>query len=108
MHHVLYHTFADCKCQLCHALQVDAVQRKLSAQQQHLHAQAKEERNRLQQQVQHELVHFSSQPRIQCLRNNLSYGWLALRAASQATAYYQLCKKLFCHSQTVLVSPCSA
>jgi len=57
---------------------VDAVQRKLSAQQQHLHAQAKEERNRLQQQVQAELVHVSLQPMCtQCLRNNLSYVWLA-------------------------------
>ncbi len=57
MRYTLYHTFVNCKCHLCHALQVDAVQRKLSAQQQHLHVQAKEERNRLQQQVQAVLKH---------------------------------------------------
>ena len=34
------------------SLQVDAVQQKLLGQQQHLHSQAKEERSRLQQQVQ--------------------------------------------------------
>ncbi len=38
---------------------MDAVQCKLSAQQQHLHTQAKEERNRLQQQVQAALMHVS-------------------------------------------------
>lgn len=54
-----------------HALQVDAVQRKLSAQQQHLHAQAKEERNRLQQQVQAALMHVVySRNRSPCAHND--------------------------------------